>query len=68
MWGENESAPAALPRAASPSLATFTLLPGCVRNLGRVELGFDKREIDSPAPRAGVIRAHAVGMRPVTRT
>lgn len=52
--GENESAPAANPKAASPSSATFfTLIPVCA-NPGQVEIEFDEREIDSQASDAGV--------------
>lgn len=51
--GENESAPAANPKAASPSAATFTLIPVCA-NPGQVEMEFDKKEIDSQASDAGV--------------
>lgn len=40
--GENESAPAAIPKAASPFLATFTLIPVCAKT-GQVEIEFDKR-------------------------
>lgn len=52
---ENESAPAANPKAVSPSSATFTLICVCVcTNLGHVEMEFDKAEIDSRALDAGV--------------
>lgn len=56
---ENEFAPAAIPKAVSPFFffffATSTLVPVCA-NLGRAEIEFDKREIDSQASDAGVIR------------
>lgn len=51
---ENESAPAANPKAPSPSSATFTLISVCA-NPGQVEIEFDKKEIDSQASDAGVI-------------
>lgn len=64
--GENKSAPAAIPKAASPFLATFTLIPVCAKT-GQVEIEFDKREIDSQASDAGVIKLVWGGMRPMLR-
>lgn len=54
LGGENESAPAANPKGASPSLCNF-YTPVCA-NARQAQIEFDKKEIDSRASDSGVVR------------